>query len=166
MQYLFRSRVFPWLATVIVAEIKLRRSESKQMNYHPSYPLHFAWPFLMRQSSKGHEIESEVGLPFLHVPPRFRSHVPWWPSSLRMTQMKPCLYLAFDFVTRSDLPHEYSCDSGMVHARSPIRTEMRPAAVDHKAQRSKQIPSKHAGSDPEAFWLRPVMAITASMQPE
>ena len=43
---------------------------------------------------------------------------------------------------------------------------MRPAAVDHKAQRSKQIPSKHAGSDREAFWLRPVMAITASMQPE
>ena len=27
-------------------------------------------------------------------------------------------------------------------------------------------PSKHAGSDPEAFWLRPVMAITASVQPE
>ena len=27
-------------------------------------------------------------------------------------------------------------------------------------------PSKHAGSDPEAFWVRPVMAITASMQPE
>ena len=27
------------------------------------------------------------------------------------------------------------------------------------------VPSKHAGSDPEAFWLRPVMAITASMQP-
>ena len=27
-------------------------------------------------------------------------------------------------------------------------------------------PSKHAGSDPEAFWLRPVMAVTASVQPE
>ena len=27
-------------------------------------------------------------------------------------------------------------------------------------------PSKHAGSDPEAFLLRPVMAITASVQPE
>ena len=27
-------------------------------------------------------------------------------------------------------------------------------------------PSEHAGSDPEAFWLRPVMADTASMQPE
>ena len=27
-------------------------------------------------------------------------------------------------------------------------------------------PSKHAGSDPEVFWLRPVMAITASVQPE
>ena len=26
-------------------------------------------------------------------------------------------------------------------------------------------PSKHAGSDPEAFWLRPVMAVTASVQP-
>ena len=25
--------------------------------------------------------------------------------------------------------------------------------------------SKHAGSDPEAFWSRPVMAITASVQP-
>ena len=28
------------------------------------------------------------------------------------------------------------------------------------------IPSKHAGSDPEAFWLRPVMAVTASLQLE
>ena len=28
------------------------------------------------------------------------------------------------------------------------------------------FPSKHAGSDPEAFRLRPVMAITASVQPE
>ena len=28
------------------------------------------------------------------------------------------------------------------------------------------VPSNHAGSDPEAFWLRPVMAITASVQPE
>ena len=28
------------------------------------------------------------------------------------------------------------------------------------------MPSKHAGSYPEAFWLRPVMAITASVQPE
>ena len=27
-------------------------------------------------------------------------------------------------------------------------------------------PSKHAESDPEAFWLRPVMAVTASVQPE
>ena len=27
-------------------------------------------------------------------------------------------------------------------------------------------PSKHAGSDSEAFWLRPVMAIMASVQPE
>ena len=27
-------------------------------------------------------------------------------------------------------------------------------------------PSKHAGSDPEAFWLRPAMTITASVQPE
>ena len=27
-------------------------------------------------------------------------------------------------------------------------------------------PSKHAGSNPEAFWLRPVMAIMASVQPE
>ena len=27
-------------------------------------------------------------------------------------------------------------------------------------------PSKHAESDPEAFWLRPVMAVTASEQPE
>ena len=27
-------------------------------------------------------------------------------------------------------------------------------------------PSKHAGSDSEAFWLRPVMAITASVLPE
>ena len=26
--------------------------------------------------------------------------------------------------------------------------------------------SQHAGSDPEAFWLRPVMAVTASVQPE
>ena len=28
------------------------------------------------------------------------------------------------------------------------------------------VPSKHAGSDPEAFWLRPVMAVTARVQPE
>ena len=28
------------------------------------------------------------------------------------------------------------------------------------------LPSKHAGSDPEAFWLWPVMAIVASVQPE
>ena len=28
------------------------------------------------------------------------------------------------------------------------------------------LPSKHAGSDPEAFWLRPVMAIMASVDPE
>ena len=28
------------------------------------------------------------------------------------------------------------------------------------------VPSKNAGSDPEAFWLRPVMAITASMRPQ
>ena len=27
-------------------------------------------------------------------------------------------------------------------------------------------PSKHAGSNPEVFWLWPVMAITASLQPE
>ena len=30
----------------------------------------------------------------------------------------------------------------------------------------RTYPSKHAGSDPETFWLRPVMAITASVQPE
>ena len=30
----------------------------------------------------------------------------------------------------------------------------------------KKKPSKHAWSDPEAFWLRPVMAITANVQPE
>ena len=28
------------------------------------------------------------------------------------------------------------------------------------------IPSKRAGSDPKALWLRPVMAVTASVQPE
>ena len=28
------------------------------------------------------------------------------------------------------------------------------------------VPSNHAGFDSEAFWLRPVMAITASVQPE
>ena len=28
------------------------------------------------------------------------------------------------------------------------------------------VPSKHAGSDPEAFWLWPVMAITASVPPK
>ena len=31
---------------------------------------------------------------------------------------------------------------------------------------TSQTPGKHAGSDPEAFWLWPVMAITASVQPE
>ena len=30
----------------------------------------------------------------------------------------------------------------------------------------RQFPSKHAGSDPEEFWLRLVVAITASVQPE
>ena len=30
----------------------------------------------------------------------------------------------------------------------------------------KCLPSKHAGSDPKAFWLRPVMVIKASVQPE
>ena len=30
---------------------------------------------------------------------------------------------------------------------------------------SQLLPSKHAGSDPEAFWLWPVMTITASVQP-
>ena len=33
-------------------------------------------------------------------------------------------------------------------------------------QNTHFIPSKHARSNPEAFWLWPVMAITASMQPE
>jgi len=28
------------------------------------------------------------------------------------------------------------------------------------------LPSKNAGSDPEAFWLRPVVAIMASVRPE
>ena len=28
------------------------------------------------------------------------------------------------------------------------------------------MPSKHAGSDPEAFWLQPVKAIMASVQPK
>ena len=33
-------------------------------------------------------------------------------------------------------------------------------------QQEKKRPSTHAGSDPEAaFWLRPVMAVTASEQP-
>ena len=34
------------------------------------------------------------------------------------------------------------------------------------AHNSINLPSKHAGSDPEAFWLQTVMVITASMQPE
>ena len=29
-----------------------------------------------------------------------------------------------------------------------------------------QFPSRHAGSDPEEFWLRPGIAITASVQSE
>ena len=33
-------------------------------------------------------------------------------------------------------------------------------------QQRLNLPSKHTGSDPKAFWLRPVMAITASVQPE
>ena len=32
--------------------------------------------------------------------------------------------------------------------------------------RTYTFPNKHTGSDPEGFWLRPVMAITASVQPE
>ena len=43
-----------------------------------------------------------------------------------------------------------SCPGHCVHVQSNIDT----------------VPSKHAGSDPEAFWLGPVMAITASVQPE
>ena len=35
-----------------------------------------------------------------------------------------------------------------------------------KLVRCETVPSKHAGSDPEVFWSRPVMVITASMQPE
>ena len=30
----------------------------------------------------------------------------------------------------------------------------------------ENVPRKHAASNPEAFWLQPVMAITTSMQPE
>ena len=30
----------------------------------------------------------------------------------------------------------------------------------------RRFPSKHAGSNPEVFWLRPVMTIAASVQPE
>ena len=33
-------------------------------------------------------------------------------------------------------------------------------------QQRLNLPSNHAGSDPEALWLRPVMAVTASVQPE
>ena len=43
-----------------------------------------------------------------------------------------------------------SCPGHCVHIQSNIDT----------------VASKHAGSHPEAFWLRPVMAITASVQPE
>ena len=35
-----------------------------------------------------------------------------------------------------------------------------------KKKKKKRRPSDHAGYDPEVFWLRPVMAITASEQPE
>ena len=34
------------------------------------------------------------------------------------------------------------------------------------SNRERMVPGKYAGSNPEAFWLRPVMAITASVQPE
>ena len=46
-----------------------------------------------------------------------------------------------------------------------IQTELQPL-LSAASIRTWCSPSKYAGSDPEAFWLWPVMAITASLQPE
>ena len=46
-----------------------------------------------------------------------------------------------------------------------IRTCRHEFETDRGVQQSEH-PSKHAGSDPKAFWLRPVVAVTASVQPE
>ena len=63
------------------------------------------------------------------------------------------------------------------HVAEETQGLCRGAHEGHSALRQQQdlpsvttqlycLPSEHAGSDPEAFWFRPVMAITASVQPE
>ena len=45
--------------------------------------------------------------------------------------------------------------------------QARNACISYRAAGGNlvhSLPSKHAGSDPEAFWLRPVMAVTASVR--
>ena len=57
----------------------------------------------------------------------------------------------------------------MLYMRSEKPIIMRSHPVSEEFSPSlplKQFPSKHAGSDPEAFWLRIVMAVTASVHPE
>ena len=58
-------------------------------------------------------------------------------------------------------------DSVALGIVSPHPHPPTPGSRSPPVQVSPELsPSKHAGSDPEAFWLRPVMAITASVQPE
>ena len=63
------------------------------------------------------------------------------------------------------------------HVAEEAKGLCRGAHEGHSALRQQQdlpsvtmqlycLPSEHAGSDPEAFWFRPVTAITVSVQPE
>ena len=59
----------------------------------------------------------------------------------------------------------------MKHANSPhakVKSvhDQKRHSFGTKLPSVQSVPSKHAGSDPEAVWLRSVMAITASVQPE
>ena len=67
-------------------------------------------------------------------------------------------------------PSVFGCITGVVASTfTPdgfgMRCERSPSSIRPKPL-VYSTPSKHAGSDPEAFWLRPVTTITASVQPE
>ena len=53
-----------------------------------------------------------------------------------------------------------------LHHSAPTRFEKSTPLYRPSNAELIYIPSKHDGSDPEAFWLQPVMAIKASVQPE
>ena len=54
----------------------------------------------------------------------------------------------------------------MVAFPASISARSCPGHYVHIQSNTDTVPSKHAGSHLEAFWLRPVMAIAASVQPE